>query len=265
MFKQILINLLLLICLSFSTNAKDTFTNDNTQNNGAIQRVRLDVTTPTGYVRHLLLGFTPDNSATDGFDYGYDAYNVDNYPDDFSWMIGEDRFVTQGVGAFDETKTYPLGVFLSTSGIFEIELMSLENFNEAISVYIYDAFLNTYTLINDINFSQDIVSGEFTDRFYITFIDNTNENNIFLSTPENQLENTSISYSNATNLLNINTNSTVEINQVELYDLSGRRIYNLEGNHTKSLSIKINIQSQYYIIRLFSGNIHSTRKLSIIR
>ena len=52
-----------------------------------IQRVRVDFETPLGYVRHLLLGFTPDNAASDEMDYGYDALCFDDLDDDLDPFI----------------------------------------------------------------------------------------------------------------------------------------------------------------------------------
>ena len=113
------------IILVFGISAFTTTSNaiNNTSNNQAtqsstIQRVRIDFTTPTGYVRHLLLAFTSNNAASDGFDYGYDGMVADDFPDDLNWMIEDDRYVSQGVGAFDQTKKYPLGLFLTNSGNF---------------------------------------------------------------------------------------------------------------------------------------------------
>ncbi len=103
-------NLCFAVLFCITTNGMSTTLNtDSPSTNSPIQRVRIDITTPTGYTRHLLLGFTQDNAATDGFDYGYDAHNIDDYDDDCNWMIGNDRYVIQGVGAFHESKTYPLG------------------------------------------------------------------------------------------------------------------------------------------------------------
>ena len=55
------------------------YTNSMTGNSGSstdanttnteVQRVRIDFVSPDLYPRYLFLGFTPDNTATDGFDY----------------------------------------------------------------------------------------------------------------------------------------------------------------------------------------------------
>ena len=75
-----------------------------------IQRVRLNFTTPEGAIIPSLLGFTPDNAATDEFNYGYDAEFIDDYPNFMAYLIGDKNYIIQGVGAFDETKRFPIGI-----------------------------------------------------------------------------------------------------------------------------------------------------------
>lgn len=261
-------SLLLLACITFPLNAsniKNEKISSKIISNSTIQKVRIDFTTPTGYVRHLLLGFTSDDAATDGFDYGYDALNPDNFPDDLNWMIDNQRYVTQGVGAFNETKSYPLGLFLTNSGNIKIELASLENFTESINVYVFDSLLNTYTLINNQDYTGFSESGEFTERYYLTFIENTNENFILLSTTETQIENVSINYNKAKNQLYINTNNANHLDKVELYDFIGKRIYNIENIHSSTLHIPIYRQrSPYYIIRIQYKNKYLIKKIAVI-
>ena len=156
--------LLLFIMVSSITNTASAFA--ATEN---IQRVRIDFTMPDGYVRHLLLAFTKDNSASDAYNYGYDGINKDNYPYDLNWMIGDLRCTTQGVGAFDDSKRYPLGMFMSNDGEVEIVLDALENFDAPIDLFIYDSQLNTYTQINDSNFIANIDKGDYLNRFYLAF------------------------------------------------------------------------------------------------
>ncbi len=138
-----------------------------TESKSNIQRVRIDFKTPEGYVRHLLLAFTKDNSATDGIDYGYDARNRDKLKDDLNWMINSQRFVIQGVGAYSEFKRYPFGMFLTNSGPIEISLTALEHFDTSIPVFVHDAWSDTYHKINDLSYRKIMESGVYHDRFFL--------------------------------------------------------------------------------------------------
>lgn len=204
--------------------------------NAAIQRVRIDFTAPDGYTRHLLLGFTTNNAATDAFDYGYDALNIDNFPNDLNWMIENDRYVIQGVGAFDYMKTYRLGMFLRDSGNIQIRLDSLENFDEEIPVYVYDSLLQTFTQINDFNFGIEISEGEYLNRFYITFTNSENLNieTNALSTNEITSSELSLVHYKSTNNLEVKGNQELTyIDRITLYDLSGKQVYSKSIRDTR--------------------------------
>src|SRR5690606_34875159 len=134
-----------------------------------IQRVRLNFTTPEGAIRHLLLAFTPNNEATEGFDYGYDAKNSDDNPSDMSFIIENKKYVIQGVGEFNVDNMYPVTLDLGVSGNIQIELAELENFNEDIDVYVYDALLGTYSRINTVNYQIALDAGSHANRYFITF------------------------------------------------------------------------------------------------
>lgn len=229
-----------LLCLLFMVSS---FTNSlaalTTSSN--IQRVRIDFVMPDGYVRHLLFAFTKDNSASDNYDYGYDAVNRDNYPYDLNWMIGDLRCTIQGVGAFDDSKKYPLGLFMSKDGDIQIALDTLENFDTPINLFIYDALLNTYTQINDSNYAATIAKGDYLNRFYLAF---KNENTSFfaktLATEDITLKDTEISYFNNSKQLYINTNDKYIVKNIHIYNLNGQKVFTL--NHINSKLVKIPLQ-----------------------
>jgi hypothetical protein len=222
-----------------------------------VQRVRIDVTTSMGFVRHLLLAFTPDNAATDAFDYGYDALNADNYSNDSSWMVGEQRCVIQGVGAFHNTKAYPLGLFLSNAGNVEFALTGLEHFEEEIAVYIYDSINGTTTSILDTNFIETMPEGDSTNRFYVTFTNNISImdfSDSTLSTQETQLNTPQISYISSTKQLQISVPQGLNFQEVHLYNILGQKVKqwsNLTSNSSGNYSISLShISKGTYLVSL---------------
>ena len=84
-------------------------------NNNEIKILRLNYSSPNGASRELLLGFTSDNSATDGVDYGYDAAVYSPFNNDLNWLIENNRYTIQGVGSFENTKQYPFGLYISAN------------------------------------------------------------------------------------------------------------------------------------------------------
>ena len=218
-----------------------------------VQRVRINFETPVGFVRHLLLGFTPDDAATDGFDYGYDAPNIEDHPDDMNWMIENNRYVIQGVGSFDTSKAYPLGIFLTNSGTVNISLMSLENFVEPINVYIYDVNNASYHQINDAPFNFDLNEGEYIDDYFITFSTNAVINGT-LSISETSSDPFLIRYLEHQNSLKIQAESNSLITKVEIYNQLGQLLTKVDKVNQNTVVLPINNYAvQPFLVRIESG------------
>lgn len=263
-----LLVLLLSIAVFANTNSQNT-SNQETQSS-TIQRVRVDFVTPLGYTRHLLLGFTSDNSATDDVDYGYDALNIENLPDDLSWRINDQNYIIQGVGEFDISKQYPLGMFLSNSGEIQIALNSLENFETEIDVYVYDSYLDTFTSINDSNYINSLYSGEYLNRYHITFTNdlsliNFANSSAQLSIDEFGLKSASIKYIKNTSQINVDTQNSTTINSLKVYSINGQLLFEKQNIFASSFKTTINnIQSSTVIVQIENNNKASLSKLLLV-
>lgn len=193
--------------------------------NAQIQRVRLDFTAPDGAVRQILLGFTPNNEASDGIDFGYDAANWDNFANDLNWIIEDYRYIIQGVGQFEDTKVYPMGMYLGETGDISISLNALENFDEEIDVYIYDALLDAYTLITDTDYTNTIEEGTHLDRFYIAFSIPAAHSNSTLSNEDFDKTGVAIKYLNNSKEIFVASANSVFIEEIQLYNIEGRLLF----------------------------------------
>ena len=241
MARNIHFYLLCILCIIASSFTNRLAAQDIGSN---IQRVRIDFIMPDGYVRHLLLAFTKDNSASDNYDYGYDAINTDAYPYDLNWMVGDLKCTIQGVGAFDDSKKYPLSMFMSNNGKIEIALDAIENFDSPINLFIYDSQFETYTQINNSNYIDNIEKGDYLDRFYLAFKNNSASSSMFaksLSIDEITLKDIKVSYLNAKKELYIDTNDKFIIKNIHIYNLSGQEVFSL--NHVNSRLINVPFQN----------------------
>lgn len=233
---------ILLLCLSV---------NGYSQNE--VQRVRINFETPEGFVRHLLLGFTPDDAATDGFDYGYDAPNIEDHPDDMNWMIEDDRYVIQGVGAFDHSKAYPLGIFMTNSGTVNISLMSLENFPGPINVFIYDVNNASFHQINDADFSFNLPAGDYHENYFITFSTNAAISGT-LNISEETIDSFSIKFLKNSKELVFQSETNNRIDKIEIYNLLGQIIAKqINPNQNRVLIPIHNYATQPLLARIQSG------------
>jgi hypothetical protein len=257
--------LLFITLFGFQSYAKNHSSN-SAETYEEVQRVRITFTMPTGHVRHLLLGFTPDNAATDNVDYGYDAANVDNFPNDLNWMIEEGRYVIQGVGEFNNSKFYEMGMFLSDAGNIAINLFGLENFSEPINVYVYDALLNTYTSINETGYINYMNAGTYLKRFYLTF------NNVFpanlqqspLTNEEFSLEKIDIRYLKHRDMIQISNPSVAEIEKVDIYNALGQHLFSKLYANENNIQISLNgIKTDVIIVKVTSNQKYFGKKLLI--
>ena len=220
-----------------------------------VQRVRIDFTTPDGYVRHLLLAFTPDNAANDGYNYGWDAMVMYDLPNDLNWIVDNRRCVIQGVGAFENTKFYPLGLYISNEGMIKIKLDTLENFTEEIDVFVYDSLYDSYSRINDTSFENTTETGEFENRYFITFIDSNYNLEYYatqlLSSAENDKNDLSIKYLRNSGELFFNSNLINNVEELTVYNLSGQRIINQVQIQSNKIKLNLNSSnSKVYIVHL---------------
>ncbi|TXG34492.1 HYR domain-containing protein, partial [Seonamhaeicola maritimus] len=224
----------------------------NSQEEDDIQRVRLLFRTPEGAKRHLLLGFTPDNTASDGFDFGYDAISRETFPNDMLFRIDDKNYMIQGVGEFDEAKQYPVGIFSTTGGPVEIHLTKLENLSPNTKVYVYDALLGNYTKINNKAFEMTLDPGDYLNRFYITF---TKHNTLSDDDNELLLDQVLVNYLHNSREIHIKTNSNAKVKQVYLTNFLGQTVKTWNVSNTPSFSnnMKIpvgNVAEGSYIIKV---------------
>jgi len=266
MKKVTLITLLLITSFTLANTNLATLNNSNS----GIQIIRLDYNAPNGASRELVLAFTSDNAATDGVDYGYDAAVYAPFSNDLNWLIDSNRYVIQGVGEFQNTSQYLFGLYSEVSGEASITLSSLENFNTTINVYIFDALLNTYTNINDTPFVSTIDAGDYTDRFYIAFMEpevvidtddvtdvtidsfdasGTNDE-IFTPTLVLPKKKFKLSYFENSNRLNLSFDTEASIKSITIYNYKGNTVQSIQSINNNKIDIPLNTLDKNLILHI---------------
>ncbi|WP_166667461.1 HYR domain-containing protein, partial [Meridianimaribacter flavus] len=230
--------------------------------NDGIKRLRLKVTTSENAGRHLLLGFTPNNEATDGVDYGYDAQNRDQLTNDASWSIEDNNYIIQGVGEFDELNTYPLNIHLSDQGNVSISLTDLENFDEDIDVFVYDSTEDSYTQINYSNFNINLEAGDYNSRFNIVFVEDNS-----LSVIDTQLKDITVKYLHNSNELYIKTTSSINAKQIYMINIAGQvvkswNMTNLPLSDELRIPVK-NISEGNYVVKIETNTSSYSKKVIV--
>lgn len=181
--------------------------------------VKLGFNSTDHWHRQIAIGFAGTN-ATEGFDYGYDSINFDDFPSDMSFLQDTNKLVIQGVGDFSATASYPLWVKSETSGVVRFEIDELENFDNAQAIYLYDDTTGTYHDLKQAPAEITVDAGNYDNRFFLRF------QNPSLGTGENEIaQPIKVSYlnSNGTLVVHNNTSGTT-VKEVHLFNVMGQQV-----------------------------------------
>lgn len=245
------------------TNKKQKTTANN--NNDPIvtdnyMKIHLGFNSNNNYHRQVLLGFMNEN-ATSGMDYGYDALNMDDFPNDMCFLVDENELVIQGVGFFDANASFPIGVKTNIEGNVSFVIDALENFAPEQAVYIYDKLNDTYHNIRMGKFEVSIPIGISTDRFSLRFTDKT------LKVEQNSVRDIDVEYIQNKNLLVINnTKSDATVEKVTLFNILGQTIssWKIENQDQQNIQIPIkNISSGIFIAQLKTSEGELSKKIIV--
>ncbi|MBV7267754.1 choice-of-anchor D domain-containing protein [Winogradskyella luteola] len=210
--------------------------------------------------RQLLL--TIDESTTLDYDWAFDALLYDNQTDDMFWMINDNKYVIQASNEVEMSTVYPLGVKTSIDGITSINIDALENVPDEINIYVHDIELNIYHDLRASEYEIFLNTGEYLDRFEITFATEAQ----LLGVDEEVSESLDVLYSNDKEKIVLINPNLVDIKSIELFNMLGQSVYTIENISESGYSeyeVK-NLSAGTYIIKLYavSGSV-STKKVLV--
>jgi len=251
----------ILLCSAFGFAQDDDNGTDEVEND-TYSKIRLGFYAPNNFHTQILLGFQNEN-ATDGIDYGYDAINTFDLPNDIYFWCANTPLSIQGVGSFNTNNCYPLGVKSNTSGIIKINLDAIQNMSTSQNIYIYDSLMDTYTNLKTGNFTATVSAGTTNDRFSLKFVD---QSTLGIDNPElnNKL---SVSYVNSERSLYINNtlNNTLASN-VNIFNINGQIVasWNIAKMNQANLNLPVSgLSKGIYIVNVATDKGMITKKISI--
>ncbi len=191
----------------------------DTQEVIGIPQIHINTIMNNQYTSQIALALVP--TATDGLDVGIDAKSpVDsNVPNDVYFFLDNDRFVIQGV-AFDIDKRIAVGIKSTDNATFKFDASQVMDIEESQAIYLYDSQDDSYHEIRNNTYEVVLPTGIYNDRFEITFKDNA-----LAVTNEIIASDLIIFQNNSSQMLTISNPNLIELNSVDLYDLSGKRIF----------------------------------------
>ncbi|MGB3606144.1 T9SS type A sorting domain-containing protein [Psychroserpens sp.] len=179
------------------------------------KRFRLNIIFNQDFTRQLLQNF--HDTATDGFDYGLEAPSSDNATTDASWIQDEQAYVIQA-HSFDLERVIPVVVKVEDQQPVDFSIFDVQNFDASQAIYLHDIDNGIYVDLTQQDYSINLPSGIYDDRFEITFQSET------LSTDIAKVTDFDV-YQNIKNaeLTVLNPNG-LTINTVNLVDTAGRNV-----------------------------------------
>ncbi len=231
------------------------------ENNTNFSKIRLGFDAVNGAHRQILLGFM-NEFATEGFDSGYDAPQLDIQPNDFYFAIPGQNLVIQGVDAFSDSKILPLSVKNGAEGNVKFTLDDTENLDANQNIYIHDNVTDEYHDIRSNNFEINLPVGTYDTRFSLRFTNSALGTNDFELGKE-----VIVSYTNTDDMINIsNTMSDATIKTVELYNMLGQSIKSWDVKNADQTKIKIpvvNVSTGAYIVKVVTTKGDLSKKIII--
>ncbi|MBZ9631838.1 T9SS type A sorting domain-containing protein [Salegentibacter sp. LM13S] len=234
------------------------------QQRSEIPLLKLNVAFNDLYTRPLLLAFREDSSKD--ADWAMDAKVYGVLENDVGWNI-EEAFYNIQVRPFRKNDKIPLLINLSEDSHLTFNLNDFRQF-ETENIYLFDAEIDSYNRLDEGVLSIDLPKGNYSNRFFISFIQEK-EDNLQSELPEEELEflipEALVVQNNLKAQLEIQMVQS-DLKQILLYDLNGQMIYNKtmpvgSVNYTVPTS---GLQDAIYILKLISSdNIEFTSKISI--
>ncbi|MEC4005462.1 LamG-like jellyroll fold domain-containing protein [Flavobacterium sp. SUN052] len=245
----------MLVVDHFNDNSEDNFSED------VYKRVRLGLTSKDNYHRQILLGFMEQN-ATSAIDFGYDAPNFDNQPNDMYFMNSGAKLNIQGEGFFNPNNVYPIGIKTNVTGEVKIMVDTTENLDANQKLFILDNTDGVYHEITNQPWIVELPIGLTDNRFSLTFKDN---HSLLANDAFNLNNGIIIAYANGTNTLGIKNNvvdTTVE--KVSLFNMLGQLVSTFDVKNQSQDNIQLpikNLSSGTYIVKVKTDKGETTRKI----
>lgn len=261
-FTKIVLVLTLLISFSCFAQSQDNNASPSSQSDDRI-KIRLGFVVENSIYRQILL--TVDDRASMDYDFGFDGPLIDDFPDDFSWIINDENYVIQGIDHINISNTFlPLYLKKDTDGLVTISIDALENVPDAMDVYLYDTDLNLFHDLRGSNYEAIVNSGLYDNRYYLVF---QNQVPPSLSVAASDLDQLDFYYATSREKLVILNPTSVELKYFEIYDISGKKVYNQNSmwNNSYNEYPLGNLITGVYIVKLISAQNQVLTKKIIVK
>ena len=217
-------------------------------------RIWLNLSNAEGAFKQILIGYA--TGATNDFDSSFDGKSLDgNQYLDFYSINQDKNLVIQGRALpFEETDEIRLGFRSTLEGTFRIKIDQTDGFLSNKNVFIEDKLNNSTVNITNESYVFTTVLGTFDNRFVLRYTDK------FLTSDEFVKDNESVFVSSKNKQLLINSTKEL-IDEVTIYNLAGRKIYQKKEINAANLSVlNLLVGHQVVIVKLLLQDGYSVTK-----
>jgi len=229
--------------------------------NSETQRLKISLHNEEGDYNETLLGFIP--GCSEGFDNQYDGFKLKGNSQIalYTNLVADDGYdyAIQALPPLpNKGTTVKLGMNASQDGFYTLSLVSKENFNDTVAVYLEDTYRKIYTNLHytpEYHFSVE-EAGEYNDRFYLHF------NNYGVGLEEQDFENGFHIYPYNNNII-IENNTTENETIAMIFDTSGKLLLSEKLNKRQRTEIKLNASTGIYLVRIIGRKQVFTKKIFV--
>ena len=133
---------------------------------------------------------------------------------------------------FNVDLAIPLVVKVHQNQPLRFRIFDIQNFDVSQPIFLHDIENDIYVDLRQQNYDINIEAGNYTNRFEITF----KENNI-LNNSEIETSSLNVTQDNISSQLIISNPKNLKLNQVSIFDVSGKQIFDNSINLPSCLEI----------------------------
>ncbi|PQJ71745.1 T9SS type A sorting domain-containing protein [Polaribacter butkevichii] len=215
-----------------------------------ILKLGMNYSNTIGSTLHRQIGISFYKGNSFAYEKEFDSQMYGINPTDFYWKFPNDdtSYVIAGVQEISKNLEVPLEVVVSKNSVITIVIDEINNINQ--NIFIKDKLTGRTQQINNTSASFQLKTGTYTDRFVLAF---TAEESALSLEDDILAKQTSIFADNKNHNIVISKNQEVNINNVELYDILGKKVilWSIKDQkETYQLEIKKQIPTGVYIVKL---------------
>jgi uncharacterized delta-60 repeat protein len=218
-------------------------------------RIWLNFKNTEGIFKQILLGYIKE--ATNLYDENYDSESLNsNQYVDFYSVNDNKNLVIQGRSLpFSSSDSIPLGYRTTIAGNFTISIDHVDGDLNNQPIYLEDKLINTIHDLKASDYSFNTSKGIFATRFVLRYANTVLGTRDF----ENFENNVLVSVRNKVIKLN---SSKENIQEVMIYSISGKILYNKKKVEANELEINLSLANQILLVKVTLANGNSvTRKV----